>query len=282
MSILDEIFAHKRAEVATRQRLVPLAEMRRLAEEASAPQAFSTALRQSPFRPALIAEAKKASPSKGLLAANFDPLALARTYRENGAAAMSVLTDEWYFQGHLDFLRQIAALPERLPLLRKDFLYDPYQIYEARAAGADAILLIAASLDAAQLRDLHQLAQELGMAVLVEVHTQAEVELALACNPLLVGINNRDLHTFTVSLEVTQRLRPLLPPHICVVAESGIHTPADVTALREMGVDAMLVGESLVQAADVGAKMRALLAVGSLRQETRDYLSPLSGPCSSS
>lgn len=262
MSILDEIFACKRAEVTDRQRVVPLAEMRRLAEEANAPQDFIAALRQSPFRPALIAEAKKASPSKGLLAANFDPLALARLYCENGAAAMSVLTDERYFQGHLDFLRQIAALPERLPLLRKDFLYDPYQIYEARAAGADAILLIAASLEAAQLRDLHQLAQELGMAALVEVHTAAELALALTCDPQLVGINNRNLHTFHVSLETTRQLRPLLPPSIYLVAESGIHTPTDVAALRAMNVDAMLVGESLVLAADSGAKVRELLETG--------------------
>ncbi len=267
MSILDEIFAHKRAEVAAQQRLAPLAQMRRLAEEASAPQNFIAALRQSPFRPALIAEAKKASPSKGVLTADFDPLALARLYRENGAAAMSVLTDERYFQGCLDFLRQIAALPERLPLLRKDFLYDPYQVYEARAAGADAVLLIAASLTAAQLRDLHQLAQELGMAALVEVHTVAELELALSCEPQLVGINNRNLHTFHVSLETTRQLRPLLPSSVCVVAESGIHTPADVAALRAMNVDAMLVGESLVQAADVGAKARELLEIGDWRLE---------------
>ncbi len=271
MSILDEIFAHKRAEVAAQQRLAPLAQMRRLAEEASAPQNFIAALRQSPFRPALIAEAKKASPSKGVLTADFDPLALARLYRENGAAAMSVLTDERYFQGCLDFLRQIAALPERLPLLRKDFLYDPYQVYEARAAGADAVLLIAASLTAAQLRDLHQLAQELGMAALVEVHTVAELELALSCEPQLVGINNRNLHTFHVSLETTRQLRPLLPSSVCVVAESGIHTPADVAALRAMNVDAMLVGESLVQAADVGAKARELLEIGDWRLEIRDW-----------
>ena len=170
--------------------------MRRQAEEAAPPQDFIAALRQSTAQPALIAEAKKASPSKGLLATNFDPLKLAQDYQESGAAAMSVLTDVNYFQGHLDYLRQIAALPQRLPLLRKDFLFDPYQVYEARAAGADAVLLIVAHLSSAQLRDLHQLAVELGMAALVEVHTQAELEAALACDPQLVGINNRDLHTF--------------------------------------------------------------------------------------
>lgn len=259
MSILDKIFTHKRTEVAARQKAVPLAEMRRLAEETAAPQNFIAALRQSPAQPALIAEAKKASPSKGLLAPNFDPVKLAQLYQANGAAAMSVLTDETYFQGHLDYLRQIAALPGRLPLLRKDFLYDPYQVYEARAAGADAVLLIVAHLSPSQLQDLLQLTAVLNMTALVEVHTQAELEVALNCDPLLVGINNRDLHTFAVSLETTRRLRPLLPPHVTVVAESGIHTPADVTALRDMGVDAMLVGESLVTAADTGAKMRELL-----------------------
>ncbi len=262
MSILDEIFAHKRTEVATRQQVVPLAEMQRLAEEAAPPQDFIAALRQSPTQPALIAEAKKASPSKGLLAPDFDPLKLANVYRNSGAAAMSVLTDERYFQGNLAYLRQIAALPERLPLLRKDFLFDPYQVYEARAAGADAVLLIVAHLTPVQLRDLHQLTAELGMVALVEVHTQSELEAALGCDPLLVGINNRDLHTFTVSLETTRRLRPFLPPAVCVVAESGIHTAADVAVLHDIGVDAMLVGESLVTAADTEVKIRELLERG--------------------
>ncbi|MCA9935960.1 MAG: indole-3-glycerol phosphate synthase TrpC [Ardenticatenaceae bacterium] len=262
MSILDEIFAHKRSEVAARQRLVPLVEMRRLAETAVPPQNFIAALRHSPAKPALIAEVKKASPSKGLLAPNFDPLALAQTYGDNGAAAISVLTDENYFQGSLTYLRQIAALPQRPPLLRKDFLYDPYQVYEARAAGADAVLLIVAHLEPAHLRDLQQLAAELGMAALVEVHTQAELDTALVCDPLLVGINNRDLHTFTVSLQTTRRLRPSIPPHITTVAESGIHSAADAAALRGMGVHAMLVGESLVTAADTGAKVRELLEIG--------------------
>ncbi|MCB8989024.1 MAG: indole-3-glycerol phosphate synthase TrpC [Ardenticatenaceae bacterium] len=260
MSILDEIFAHKRGEVAAQQQRVALVDVRRLAEEAAPPRDFLAALRQNPARPSLIAEVKKASPSKGLLAPNFDHLALAQTYHDHGAAAISVLTDERYFQGHLDYLRDIAALEKRPPLLRKDFLADPYQVYEARAAGADAILLIAACLDAARLRDLHTLACELGMTPLVEVHTQAELELALTCQPLLVGINNRDLHTFVVSLETTRRLRPFLPPTVTVVAESGIHTRADVAALRDMGVDAMLVGESLVTAVDTVAKMRELLA----------------------
>ncbi|MBE2198075.1 MAG: indole-3-glycerol phosphate synthase TrpC [Anaerolinea sp.] len=259
MSILDEIFAHKRIEVAARRQRIPLAEMRRLAETAAPPQNFLVALHQSQAQPALIAEVKKASPSKGLLAPHFNHLALAQSYRDNGAAAISILTDERYFQGHLDYLRDIAALEKRPPLLRKDFLADPYQLYEARAAGADAILLIAASLDAPQLRDLHALAGELGMTPLVEVHNEAELEVALTCDPVLLGVNNRDLHTFTVSLETTRRLRPFIPPAITVVAESGIHTPADVAALRGMGVHAMLIGEALVTAADTGAKVRELI-----------------------
>lgn len=262
MSILDDIFAHKRQEVAAQKQRVPLSEVRRLAETAVPPRDFIAALHQVQTQPALIAEAKKASPSKGLLAPDFNPLALAQIYHDSGAAAMSVLTDETYFQGHLNYLRDIAALENRLPLLRKDFLDDPYQIYEARAAGADAVLLIVACLEPTQLQDLHALAHELGMAPLIEVHTQSEVEIALTCNPLLVGINNRDLHTFAVSLETTRQLRPLLPPTVCVVAESGIHTSEDVVALRHMNVNAMLVGESLVTAANVTAKIHELLMIG--------------------
>ena len=260
MTILAEIFASKREEVAARQRVVSLAEIRRQAEAADAAREFGAALRHRATRPALIAEVKKASPSKGLLAPNFDPLRLGQIYRDAGATAVSVLTDERYFQGHLDYLRQIAALPGRPPLLRKDFLYHPYQVYEARAAGADALLLIATSLEPSRLCDLHTLAAELGMAALVEVHTLAELEMALTCQPTLVGINNRDLHTFHVSLETTRQLRPFLPPEICVVAESGIHTPADVATLRALNVDAMLIGEALVTAVDIPGQIRTLLA----------------------
>ena len=262
MSILDEIFAHKRQEVTRRRHEKPLAALQ--AQIGQAPQGldFIAALQAVPRKPALIAEVKRASPSRGLLVPDFDPLRLAGTYQRNGAAAVSVLTDERYFQGSLETLTQIAGLFTGLqpgvPLLRKDFLFDPYQVYEARLSGADAVLLIAAMLSSQQFQELHSLSLELGMAPLVEVHIQAELEMILPHEPVLVGINNRNLHDFSVSLETTLRLRPEIPPGICVVAESGIHTPTDVARLAEVGVDAILVGEALVTAPDVGAAVRAL------------------------
>ena len=258
MNILDEIFAYKHQEVAERQAARPLAEVRRDAEAAAPVLDFVGALRNQTNGPALIAEVKCASPSRGLLAKNFDPLRLASTYQANGAAAISVLTDERYFKGHLDYLRQIAKSSPRLPLLRKDFLCDPYQVYEARAAGADAVLLIAAYLDLPALCDLHALARELGMAPLVEVHSREELDMALRADPVLLGVNNRDLRDFTVRLETTLTLRPFVPPGVCLVAESGIHTAADIARLGEAGVDAILVGEALVTAPDVAAKVREL------------------------
>lgn len=263
MNILDEIFAHKREEVAARKRDFPLEILRQQAEAAAPALDFAAALRakNQGDHPALIAEVKHASPSRGLLIHDFDPLRLAKCYAENGAAAISVLTDERYFQGCLDFLRQIAALPGRPPLLRKDFLCDPYQVYEARAAGADAVLLIVASLEAKLLRDLHALTAELGMTALVEVHSRAELETALTCQPRLVGVNNRDLRDFTVSLETTFALRPLTPDSVCLVAESGIHTAEDTARLGAAGVNAVLVGEALVTAPDVAEKVRELAGV---------------------
>lgn len=260
MNILDEIFEHKALEVADQKRACPPEEVRRLAEKAPPALDFIGTIRRGPGqRPALIAEVKKASPSRGLLAADFDPLRLAGLYRDNGASAISVLTETRYFLGSLDILRQIAAAVPRLPLLRKDFIFDPYQVFEARAAGADAILLIAAHLKLESLASLHALANDLGMAALVEVHSQAELEMALAaCRPALLGINNRDLVDFTVDLETTARLRPLAPSSACVVAESGIHAPADVDRLAACGIDAILVGEALVTAPDPAAKIRSL------------------------
>jgi indole-3-glycerol phosphate synthase len=265
MNILDEIFIHKRAEVDDCRRRRPLNQVRRDAEATAPPLDFISALRRDPSGkrrafPALIAEVKRASPSRGVLIEDFDPLRLARIYQENGAAAISVLTDEYYFQGSLEHLAMIAKLEPRLPLLRKDFTCDPYQVYEARAANADAMLLIAAYLDPLSLRDLHSLIHSLGMAALVEVHTRAELESALAIRPSLVGINNRDLRDFTVRLETTLELSSLLPEEVCLVAESGIHTPEDVVCLGEAGVDAILVGEALVKAKDIGAKVRSLAA----------------------
>ncbi|MEK7326085.1 MAG: indole-3-glycerol phosphate synthase TrpC, partial [Chloroflexota bacterium] len=221
-------------------------------------------------RPALIAEVKKGSPSKGVMVADFDPIRLAQTYAANGATAISVLTDEKYFGGSLEYLRQIAALnlqrklPEGskpsgsfagMPLLRKEFICDSYQIYEARAAGADAVLLIAAELSDHELLTFQSRIRHLGMAALVEVHTEHELVRALHCGATLIGINNRDLRDFTVSLDTTRRLRPLLPPGVTVVAESGIRTREDVCGLE---VDAVLVGEALVRAEEVGAKVREL------------------------
>jgi len=258
MSILNEIFTHKRQEVAQCQQERPLAELQAAAESASPGLDFCAALRRSASSPALIAEVKKASPSRGILAPDFDPLRLARLYQQNGAAAISVLTDERFFQGSLEHLSQIAALQPRLPLLRKDFIFDDYQIYEARLAGADAVLLIAAMLEPAQLRRLHRLALELGMAPLVEVHALPELEMALVCEPPLVGINNRSLHDFTLSLDTTLALKPFVPAGVLVVAESGIHTPQDVVRLSQAGIDAILVGEALVTAPNVGAAVRRL------------------------
>jgi indole-3-glycerol phosphate synthase len=261
MTILDEIFAAKHVEVRQRNRLIPLVEIRRRAEAAPPPHDFAGALcrptAQSPLR--LIAEIKRASPSRGTLSKDFNALRLATVYRDNGAAAISVLTDEKYFQGSLDILEKVAALPARPPLLRKDFLYDPYQVYEARAAGGDAVLLIAAALDTQQLADLSALARELKMAALVEVHNQVELEAALSCCPALIGVNNRDLRTFEVSLDTCLRLRPLIPAGTLAVAESGIHTHQDVEQLAQAGFDAMLVGEKLVTAVDPAAALRDLL-----------------------
>lgn len=265
MSFLDEILTHKRTEIARQQAAQPLAEVRLAAETARLPLDFVAALRHAPSRPALIAEIKRRSPSRGLLAVEFDPSRLARTYRENGAACISVLTDERFFGGSLADLRNVRGQVQDVPLLRKDFICDPYQIYQARAAGADAILLIVAALTPEALRDLHALARSLGMAALVEVHAEAELAAALMCSPALVGINNRDLRSFTVDLATTERLARQVPPDVCVVAESGIHGPDDLARLAAIprpgtvrGIDAVLVGEALVTAADVGAKVRSL------------------------
>jgi len=256
-TILDEIVRWKRQETAVRQQERPLADVRAQSQHAPPPRDLVAALRAPGV--SLIAEVKKASPSKGLLCPNLDVEALARTYEENGAAAISVLTDERYFQGRLEYLTA-ARQAVRLPVLRKDFILEPYQLYEARAASADGVLLIVAALPDDALAELHQRATDLGLAVLVEVHDEAELERALRVAPRIVGVNNRDLRTFTVDLGTTERLRPLVPAGVALVAESGIHTPADVARLAAAGVDAMLVGEALVCAGDVGGKVRELLA----------------------
>jgi indole-3-glycerol phosphate synthase len=260
VSVLAEIFAHKRHEVAEKKRMVSPAELLLAAEASPSPKDFIAALARpiGTERPRLIAEVKKASPSRGLLVPDFDPLRLAGIYKANGAAAISVLTEERYFQGSLEDLRLVAAQEPRLPVLRKDFVFDPFQIYEARLAGASAVLLIAAMLDTLLLRELRQLADSLNLAALVEVHCEEELENALLSGTQLIGINNRNLKDLKVDLKVTHRLRPLVPPGILVVAESGIHTRADVDQLHAIGVDAILVGESLVTAEDIAGQVRNL------------------------
>jgi len=254
MTILSEIFAHKRLEVAEQKQRVSTVELLEQIETVRLPLDFAGALRRA-NTVSLIAEVKKGSPSKGVMIQDFDPLKLAKTYAANGASAISVLTDQKYFGGSLDYLKQVAALNLGVPLLRKEFICDFYQIYEARAAGADAVLLIVAELSDHQLSIFQSLIQKLGMTALVEVHTKPELIRAMRCGASVIGINNRNLHDFTVSLDTTRKLRPILPPEVIVVAESGISAPTD---FADLCVDAVLVGEAIVRAADVGAKVREL------------------------
>ena len=272
MSILDEIFAHKRIEVTARRQKLSVGDLEAVIPDLPTPMDFTAALRRdtdSALR--LIAEVKYRSPSKGILCPDFDPLGLARTYAENGAAAISVLTDEKYFGGSLEILQSIANLDLGLPLLRKDFIFDRYQLLEARAAGASAVLLIVAMLEAEQLQDLLAATHDLNLEALVETHTRQEVEQALKVGARVIGVNNRDLHTFNVSLETSLELRPLIPSDIVMVTESGIHTTEDVARLAVTDVDAMLIGEGLVTAPDVAARVRefANLKPGGFRRPSR-------------
>lgn len=267
MTILDDIIKYKRIEELPRQmELREPALVRAEAALAPPPRDFVAALRASK-QIALIAEVKKASPSKGLLRHKFDALELATSYAQNGAAAISVLTDVKYFQGRLEYLTRIRAQLKKIqgdqapPLLRKDFIFDPYQVYEARAAGADALLLIAAVLKDEEMAGLLALTRELGMTALIEVHRRTELERVLPLRPRLIGVNNRDLRNFSVDLNTCIELRQAVPREICFVAESGIHTAADVARLAKEGIDAILVGEALVKAKDVGAKVRELTTV---------------------
>lgn len=256
MSILDEILALKRAEVLRAKEAVP----QNVLEAAGETRGFLRCLRANDG-PALIAEVKKASPSKGVIRKDFDPVAIARAYERGGAACLSVLTDEPFFQGNLDYLRAIRQAVG-LPLLRKDFTIDPYQVYEARAAGADAILLIVAAFEeAAPLRDLLELARSLSMDVLVEVHDERQMGVAVGLGADLIGINNRDLHTFETSLSVTERLAGLAPADAILVSESGIRTAADARRAKAAGCRAVLVGESLMREQDVEEATRRLLAI---------------------
>lgn len=257
--VLRKILAAKADEVAAARRAKPVPELRREAEAMPPARGFAAALaaRVGAGQAAVIAEIKRASPSKGLLRADFDPPVIARSYLAGGAACLSVLTDAPFFQGSLDDLRAVRAAVD-LPLLRKDFLLDAYQLYEARAAGADCILLIVAALDDARLRDFVALARELGLDMLVEVHDEAELDRAAALEPTLLGVNNRNLHTFETTLQTTVRLARRVPAGNLLVAESGIHSRNDVALIRAADVHAFLVGEAFMRAADPGARLREL------------------------
>ena len=254
--ILNKILAVKVQEVATALAAKPLAAMRVEAEQAAALRDFTGAIRAriATGQAAVIAEIKKASPSKGVLRADFRPAEIAASYARHGAACLSVLTDAQFFQGSAAYLKQARAACT-LPVLRKDFIVDEYQIYDARAMGADAILLIAAALDVKQMQAFEALAHSLGMAVLVEVHDGAELDAALQMNTPLVGVNNRNLRTFEVSLQITLDLLPRIPPERIVVTESGILNAADVELMRSHEVNAFLVGEAFMRADDPGAEL---------------------------
>ena len=254
--MLDKIVADKKKELGQRRKAVPVSELEERIARRTKTLDFAAALRKDGV--SLIAEVKKASPSRGVLCPDFNPLALARTYAGNGAAAISVLTEEKYFQGGLEHLEGIRE-EVNIPLLRKDFIFDPYQVYESRACGADALLLIAAILGQGQLGELLSLSRELGMCCLVEVHNEGEVEKALGGNARVIGINNRNLRTFDVDIGTTARLRGLIPEDRTVVSESGISSRKDMDNLESWGIDAALVGEALLTAGDTAARMRELV-----------------------
>ncbi len=264
--ILDEILAHKRSEIQERKKRVPLRHIEQRLAAVEVPRNLADALRnpQSGIRnpqspPAVIAECKRASPSRGLIRDPYDPVAIARSYEANGAAAISVLADEKYFGGSLEHLAAVHAAV-RLPVLCKDFILDDYQIFEARAAGADAVLLIAAILDDARMRDLIEVVWALRMHALVEVHDVSEIERAAESNTGIIGINNRNLDTLEVDLRQTERLLPLLPDDVLAVSESGIHSANDLLYLARLGVHAVLIGEHFMSSPDPGAALANLIA----------------------
>ena len=255
--ILEEIVAYKRAFVAECKRKQPFREMELRAKDAGPARGFERALREKGDGCALIGEIKTASPSKGMIREDAEPAEIARVYERNGAACISVLTDERYFRGSLERLEKVRSTVS-LPLLRKDFIIDPYQVYEARAYGADAILLIAACLDDSLLADLLEAAALLDLDCLFEVHDESEMRRACRCNACLIGINNRDLATFVTDLEVTERLARLAPDHALVVSESGISCADDVRRVYAAGARAVLVGEAIMRERDMGSKVREL------------------------
>jgi len=257
--ILDQIIATKRAEVAARRERTSTDELRERAANSEAPRGFAARLHAAAaaHKPGVIAEIKKASPSKGIIREHFDPVAIARSYADHGAACISVLTDEQYFQGKDQYLVDVRATVD-LPVIRKDFLVDEYQVHEARALGADCVLLIVAALNIMQLTVLNQLARGLGMDVLIEVHDVGELQAALSLQPSLVGINNRNLKSFETSLDTTIDLLPHIPAGVTVVTESGIRTESDVARLRANDVHCFLVGEAFMRADEPGEELQKL------------------------
>ncbi|MBU2535869.1 MAG: indole-3-glycerol phosphate synthase TrpC [Chloroflexota bacterium] len=254
--MLDKIVADKKEELEQHKKAVPVSELESRIAQCAGTLDFAAALKKGSV--SIIAEVKRASPSRGVLCHDFNPVALAKTYADNGAAAISVLTESKYFQGNLDHLAEIRE-DIKIPLLRKDFIFDPYQVYESCAFGADALLLIVAILEQEQLDELLALSHELGLSCLVEVHNESEVDSALRSGARIIGINNRDLKTFQVDIGTTQRLRPLIPEDRVVVSESGISSRQDIDYLKSWGIDAALVGEALLTSNDIAVKLRELV-----------------------
>ncbi len=257
--ILDKILKHKQQEIADKQSRVPLAQMQEWVKDAQAIRPFETMLRGAlaADKPGVIAEIKRASPSKGILREDFDPMAIAKSYQFGGATCLSVLTDSEFFKGGgpiLEFARRSCGLP----VLRKDFIIDPYQVYETRVLSADCMLLIMAALTDEQYENLYQLGKELNLDILVEVHNEQEFDRALKLSPTLLGVNNRNLHTFEVDLDITLGLKDKLPPESVLVTESGIHTQEDVKKMRDNGIGLFLVGEAFMRAPDPGQKLKEL------------------------
>lgn len=257
-SLLAKIVEHKKSEIASAKAAVSSSRLEVMAKQQSPPLDFLSAA-CPPGRMGLIAEVKKASPSKGLIRADFDPLEIAKTYQRHGANCISVLTDQHFFQGNLDYLQRIRQVVD-IPLLRKDFILDEYQVLEARAAGADAVLLIAECLTPQRMIQLHEFIVQWGMTPLFELYDPANIKPVLNCQPKLVGVNNRDLNTFEVDLMHSVRVRSQLPDNIPVVSESGIETPEHVDQLFQSGISAILVGESLMKSPEIGPAVDRLMS----------------------